>query len=291
MKFVVIDVETANPDYSSICRIGIVEFSDGGVKDTWQQFIDPEDYFCEYHCLRAKHGVTEECVRGAPNIPSIYRLLEKKLSNRVVASHTPFDRLALCQAARKYGLAELNSCSWLDTARVVRRAWPEFSQRGYGLANIASVLGIDFVHHVPAEDARAAGEVLLKAIADTGLSVEQWLVRASQPVRGRDRRDRGIQRDGDSGGPLVGEVVVFTGTLSISRSEAASMAAQAGCNVRENVTRDTTIVVVGDQDISRLAGHAKSAKHRKAQSLIGKGSLIRIMREADFSKLVSLEES
>jgi DNA polymerase-3 subunit epsilon len=43
--------------------------------------------------------------------------------------------------------------------------------------------------------------------------------------------------------------------------------------------------VVGDQDVTRLAGHSKSSKHRKAEELIAKGVPIRILRESDFEEL------
>lgn len=40
-------------------------------------------------------------------------------------------------------------------------------------------------------------------------------------------------------------------------------------------------------DIVRL-GHEKSSKHRKAEDLIAKGALLRIIRETDFQELVAL---
>ena len=45
MKFVVIDVETANPQMSSICQIGVVGFDDGSKTFADCLYIDPEDYF------------------------------------------------------------------------------------------------------------------------------------------------------------------------------------------------------------------------------------------------------
>ncbi len=97
-----------------------------------------------------------------------------------------------------------------------------------------------------------------------------------------------IKREGNQEGPLFGEVVVFTGALTISRKEAADLAAQAGCEVVPTVKRTTTLLVVGDQDIKNLAGHDRSAKHRKAEELVAKGQNIRILCESDFQKLLSL---
>jgi len=72
------------------------------------------------------------------------------------------------------------------------------------------------------------------------------------------------------------------------RRQAADLASVAGCEVDHGVTKRTTMLVVGDQDIRKLAGHEKSAKHRKAEELIGKGQAIRIITESDFQRVVKL---
>ena len=80
---------------------------------------------------------------------------------------------------------------------------------------------------------------------------------------------------------------VFTGALSVHRVEAAAIASDAGCEVDEGVTKRTTILVVGDQDLRQLAGYTKSAKHRKAEQLAAKGQHIRILFERDFYSTVA----
>ena len=78
--------------------------------------------------------------------------------------------------------------------------------------------------------------------------------------------------------------------LSMPRREAAELAAAIGCQVASGITKETTILVVGDQDVKRLAGHQKSSKHRKAEKLALQGASIRILRESDFRKMVKLAE-
>lgn len=51
------------------------------------------------------------------------------------------------------------------------------------------------------------------------------------------------------------------------------------------------MLVVGDQDISKLAGSSKSSKHRKAAQLILSGHPIRILSESDFKELVNSVEN
>jgi len=83
-------------------------------------------------------------------------------------------------------------------------------------------------------------------------------------------------------------VLVFTGALSVPRREAADLAASIGCEVAQGITKKTTLLVVGDQDVRHLAGHDKSSKHRKAEDLMAAGQRIRILCEADFRELVTL---
>ena len=92
--------------------------------------------------------------------------------------------------------------------------------------------------------------------------------------------------DGGTDGPLSGEVCVFTGELQISRQEAAKLANAAGSAIHPNVTKKTTLVVVGNQDLERLAGKQKSSKHLKAEELAAKGLPIRIIQESDFMALL-----
>jgi DNA polymerase-3 subunit epsilon len=270
-----------------------VTFTDGHAADAWEALVNPEDYFHPQNI--SIHGIDEETVRDAPKFPDVFTRLNNVVARRLVVCHTSFDRVALGRAADKYGLPTI-TCTWLDSAKVARRAWPKFAHRGYGLANVAGELGIAFRHHAAVEDARAAGEIVLRAIADTGRDLEDWLVRITQPLSlegpyairgpGSQRREG---RPGNPEGPLAGEVIVFTGALSISRHEAAVMAAQAGCTVADSVTKATTLLVVGDQDIRKLGGHERSLKHRKAEALAAKGQPIRILGECDFHRLLEIE--
>ena len=199
-----------------------------------------------------------------------------------MASHTAFDRVAFYRACEKAKLS-ICECRWLDTAKVVRRAWPKFSKSGYGLKNVAQEFGINYVPHDALEDARCAGEILLRAMAESGLGLDQWLDRVEHRPNAPN-----ITLEGNPDGPLHGEVLVFTGALSLHRAEAAKLASEAGCEVAAGVNKRTTLLVVGDQDIRRLAGQEKSSKHRKAEELIKAGQKIRILTESDFARIVRL---
>jgi len=160
---------------------------------------------------------------------------------------------------------------------------------GYGLANVAAFCGVEFRHHDALEDARAAALVLLHAMDHVGLDLNGWRRRIRQPIFPRPGgHGDSVACDGDPDGPLAGEVIVFTGALVMTRAEAAPTAAALGCNVRDTVTKATTILVVGLQDASKLKGYEKSSKHRKAETMIRGGAPLRILSEQDFMGLTRM---
>jgi len=277
MEFVAVDVETANADYASICQIGIAHFDETGVSDSWATLIDPEDYFDGVNV--SIHGITGEAVRGAPRFPDILPELKARLSGQVVVHHMPFDRVALARASERYGLPPVEA-RWLDSARVARRAWSQFAERGYGLSNIAREFGIPLDHHDALSDATASGFIVRKAIEVSGTAIHEWLLQATRPIAGA------ITRSGDPAGPLFGECVVFTGVLSMPRRTAAEAASEAGCDVANSVSRKVSLLVVGTQDLRRTSGQSKSSKHRKAEKMIEEGWDISIIGEEDFLALV-----
>ena len=174
LSFVAIDVETANADSSTICQIGIVTFTDGAVTDQWSTLVNPEDFFDEFNV--GIHEIDDDDVADAPTFPVIAREIHRRIAGRIVVAHTGFDKSSLSRTYLKHGLT-MPDCRWLDSARVARRAWSQFQQRGYGLANLAQWCGIAFSHHDACEDARAAGLVLVKAINDTGVPLNEWFER------------------------------------------------------------------------------------------------------------------
>ncbi len=286
--FIALDVETANADLASIYSIGLVHFKGGDVFKSITVLVDPEDDFDPINV--SIHGIRPEDVAGKPTMAKVFPVVGAALQDAAIVHHSPFDRTALWRAAEKYGADGL-PCYWLDNLQVARKTWDRFKlDGGYGLANLAQAFSLEFRHHDAAEDARVAGLLLLEAIADGGVPLQQWLDDlgyASSSPGVAPRRIKApvypkVARKGDGDGPLLGETVTFTGRLSMSRDKAASQASVAGADVDDNVTKRTTILVVGDQDLRATKGQEKSTKHRKTEELIAKGRSIKIVGESDF---------
>ena len=265
MRFVAIDCETANPSYASICQIGLAEYCGATIEREWKSYINPEEYFHPWNVH--VHGIDFPVVENSPRLPELHEHLLEWLNDRVLVCHTSFDQIAVLQAFKKYDLSLPNSV-WLDSARVARRTWAECAYSGYGLYSVCERTGYKFAHHDALEDAKAAAQVLLAASSVTGLGLDEWINRVSRPIStGSPRRRSGTSwsREGNPEGPLFGEVAVFTGALHITRGSAVDMAANLGCKVADSVNKRTTMLIVGDQDVRRLAGQELSSKHRRAE--------------------------
>lgn len=290
MRFVAVDLETANQRFRSICQVGVVVYEDGREVAAEAHLIDPQEEFSAMNS--AIHGIHAENVVGAVRFPEVRSWIEGIVGGGYAICHSPFDRVALLQACDHHGLTPL-TCRWIDTVRVARRQWPEL-ERGHGLRTLADHFGIHFRHHDAMEDARAAARIFHLAIEQSGRSVVDWFEYLQIKNRRSNARGAGgsarqaVVSSEDA--PLQREVFAFTGSLQMPRSEAANLAALAGADVGNGVTKKTTILVVGDQDLDRFApGHTKSEKHRKAEDLIAKGQKIRIVQESDFLAFLSTD--
>ncbi|WP_035484057.1 exonuclease domain-containing protein [Algoriphagus marincola] len=285
--FFVIDLETANLDNSSICQIGLAEFDGPDLISSWDSLIDPKQFFDPY--LSRIHGITSDLIDGSPSFQEVSKELAEKVNGRRLFHHMPFDRNAINRACERYQLPFWNPI-WMDSAKVVRRAWPEFANSGYALGKITTHLGISFQAHDALQDALATGQVIQKALHHSNVSLKDWETRIYAPIHQKDftGKERSYKKEGNPNGILYGESVVFTGTLSQSRSIYAEIAAEAGCRVQDGVNKETTLLVVGLQDSYRLAGYEKSSKHRKAEDLSQRGFPIKILSENDFLALIQL---
>lgn len=255
----------------------------GNFEEEWETLINPEDWFDPYNI--SIHGIDEERVQNAPSFPQVYDEICRRVQGSVLVSHMPFDRTAFNRASEKYGLEKLQ-VTWLDSARIARRAWPRYKERGYGLKNIAKDLHISFRHHDALEDAKAAAQIVIEACKEAERDIQGWLRELERrPIRSSSRSRPPIRRESVGDGPLSGETIAFTGTLKrdgrrITRNEAADLAAEAGGNVLPDVTKEVTMLVLGIQDINKLKDK-KSKKHKDAESYG-----VKILLASDFFDLI-----
>jgi DNA polymerase-3 subunit epsilon len=279
-RFVALDVETACSDVASICQIGLACVQPDNQIQTFSMLVNPSTRFDAFNIQL--HGIGPDHVADAPRFPDALTALLPLLTRHHLIQHSNFDKQAMNAACGFCGI-DAPDLRWSDSVQIARRAWPELKGNGgHGLANLKRTLNLQFHHHDAGEDARAAAMVVLHAELHLRLSFEELI----KPV-GRKSYAAPITMNGDPKGALAGSVVVFTGALGMSRNEAAELAARVGMSVKPGVTKETTHLVVGDQDLTVLAGHTKSSKHRKAEDMQSAGHPILIIGESAFKSLVA----
>ncbi len=91
--------------------------------------------------------------------------------------------------------------------------------------------------------------------------------------------------------PLQGERVSFTGTLgAMTHAQAGELVAQHGGEATEHVSRQTTMLVVGEEGWPLEEDGQPSVKLQQVTEWNAEGATIRVVNEADFLHLVGLSE-
>lgn len=263
--FVVVDVETACSRVSSICQIGIVGFRDGAEIFEFETLIDPRDHFSSFNTRI--HGISSDHVRGKPSYGDVHAVVDGHLAGRLTVAHSYFDKGALGAACRVHDLAPIET-KWLDSVRVAKCAWPHL--QSHRLNVLTKYLGIRHKHHDALSDARAAGQVIVRAIEHTGIELEGWLTPTNARV-GPAPKPAPV-------GPLRGQRIAILG--SPRNGLLAQFLAAAGGRIVSSVGVTTTMLVISqDQPFGKY--FTSHADHRRADQMRQDGSNIEIVQECE----------
>ncbi len=95
----------------------------------------------------------------------------------------------------------------------------------------------------------------------------------------------------DSDNPFYGKVLVFSGELEISRTEAMQAVVDLGAIVKSSVSKKTDYLVVGKQDLQLVGDDGMSTKEEKAAALNETGAAhIEIIDGKQFLSIIQSED-
>jgi DNA polymerase-3 subunit epsilon len=294
LDFVSIDFETANYARASVCAVGVTSVEGGEIVSTESWLIKPPtslDFTNTYI-----HRITPAHVANAPSWEWTLERLIAIAGSRPLVAYSPFDKGVYNAANKVTGLTPAGLV-FLDASALVRI---HVDLDKYSLPLVVKHFGLpDFAHHDAAADSLACARVVLHIAAerDDSSTVELWKDASKAKVsRTPTRTYRKIADlpqahvDADPTHPLFGEVVCFSGDLdSHTRPAAQSIVAALGATVSANVTKKTSLVVMGGFDPATLrAGATLSSKVLRAQELAIAGQGIEIISEEAFLELLEL---
>lgn len=94
----------------------------------------------------------------------------------------------------------------------------------------------------------------------------------------------------ESSPALTGERVTFTGTLaSMTHSQAGTLVAEHGGEATSHVSRQTTLLIIGEEGWPLEVDGQPSVKLVQSRELIESGQPLKLLRESEFLKLLGLE--
>ncbi|AVV83213.1 3'-5' exonuclease [Shewanella putrefaciens] len=159
-----------------------------------------------------------------------------------------------------------------------------FNLPNYKLTTVAEhcAIALEDAHRAKA-DAIAAGRVFMCAAVTLGHINEIKPKTAFTNHKGADHKAYTPNEFGE----LYGQTIVFTGELSMTRSEAFEAAAELGLEIKSGVSKKTDYLVVGEQDENLVGPNGISSKQMKAEALIDEGFDIQILDEDQFMDLIA----
>jgi DNA polymerase-3 subunit epsilon len=304
MDFVALDVETANSDRGSVCAIGLSTVAEGVVVRTDSLLCKPPGSFNRFESFNTRlHGISASSVADSPSFSDRLSEAVALIGGRPVVCHNAsFDMGAIRDACVEDGVP-WPSLTYACTLVLSRRALPHLIS--YRLPIVAEDLGVPLLsHHDAGQDAEACARVALELarrqstdsldalLADVGvrfglLDPTSWtgcVSRGSGGGHGGGGYGAAPEAnaDADSSHPFFGQVMVFTGALAMPREEAWAAVAVVGATPKKEVTKQTTILVIGDGFAGDSIGEFRTGKALKAFALLEKGHSIEVLTEGDF---------
>lgn len=300
-NFVAIDLETATSERSSICQIGITEVVDGKLAQTKSWLVQPEGNVYDPINIWI-HGITPSDTKNSPSFPEVWKEVQPYLQNKIVVAHnTSFDMYALKYAFDKYEM-EYPTFDYFCSLRIAK-----YTIKGcysYSLDVVLYHLGIDIGQHHKADyDSRGCALLLLKCLENEGSTLEELEGKynfhrgkfapnkfLAQLKNEKPHKHISIINSLQSNEGLVdennyffGKTVCFTGTCQYGvRRDLLQKIKDIGGIPMDSVTKETNVLVVGQQDYKKVGDSGMSGKQKKALKLLEQGYDIEILSETEF---------
>ncbi len=322
IEFTAIDFETANGFRGSPCSIGLSKVRDGQIVEEASWLMRPPEGFDHFDPRNVRiHGIRPDAVAAAPRFGEVFPEIGAFIGPDLVVAHNAAFDMGVIRSALEVSELAGPAYDYTCTVTLSRR---NYTLDSYSLPFVAAAAGVPLInHHDAVEDARACAGILIDIAARnqssslaelfasqqlqastmdayrpgesllskatrtareklaTGGAVDFW---TGWPDEGENPRAN-VQASHQH--PLYGQMIVFTGNLGISRPAAKQRAADVGAHTASNVTRATTVLVVGDGfSADDLRNGRLTGKARRVLDLQERGQRIEVLTESGFLNLL-----
>lgn len=311
--FVAIDFETATRKYNSACSIGIVLFNKNSIINEYYYLIKPPNN--EYHKDNINiHKITPDDTKDEPTFDVIWNEIKELFNGEhiIIAQNANFDMSVLKSTLEDLNI-ELPEFTYWDSIKIATYIVPNDVKKGLASLTQYFNLALD-THHNALCDARACAEVCiicfnemtknsyyvkkdgnLKKYIEKKLDNSFSELEAKQIFKSRKSKNKGFgknykkfvnannyqqNKNADKKNLFYNKNIAVTGDISgFSRNELFDVISNNGGIIKNSVTKQTDILIIGKQDLSLVGDNGKSSKEKKAISYISKGIDITILNE------------
>lgn len=283
--YTVIDTETTgyDPYRDEIIELGALRVRGGKIVDSFSSLVRPGNSVSDF--ITELTGISNAELQIAEEIDSVLpRFLDFVGDDVVVGHYVHFDVNFVYDAAAGF-CGRVFSNDMVDTLRLCRRALPDLEH--HRLSDVAAALGaVQEGEHRSLLDCYTTYNVL-QALAVSGVDF------SSEPKKHHSHQTKAADIIADEqmqqpDNPLFGKVCVFTGALEIPRREAMQAVADIGGICGDSITKKTNFLILGNNDYCTTIKDGKSAKQKKAESLILQGQDLEILSESVFYDLIHM---
>lgn len=326
VDFTAIDFETANGFRGSPCSVGLTKVRDGVVVDEGYWLMRPptgHDHFDSRNITI--HGITPDDVATAPRFKDVFPEVQAFMGSDVLVAHNAAFDMGVIRSASEVSGMPAPALDYACTVVLSRKNYSLPSYSLPFVAEAAGVPLRN--HHDAVEDARACAGIMVDIAAKHGADSVRDVFKAMKlamphadgydpavdemskatrsaldrmaelaagnlPVTSRsswstEGPNPEPNASADPAHPLFGQNIVFTGDIALARPEAKLRAAHYGAQAASNVTRKTTVLVVGGGFAAKdLRSGRLTSKAARVLELQRKGQGIEVLSEGEFMQMV-----
>lgn len=286
-NYVIIDIETTglDPEYCEIIELAAIKYENNKEIARFHSLVKP-DYEIDSFITNLT-GITNEMVKSSPKLSEVILDFYNFIKDEILIGHCVyFDINFIYDALKKENIILAND--YINIMRFSNKILPQLENQK--LSTISSHYNVTLPNHRALTDCVATNECYQKLLQDINTkysTFEEFRKAFSyKSTRAKDITTTTTVFNEDH--PLYNKTCVFTGTLKhFVRKDAMQLVVNLGGFCKDNVTKDTNYLILGNLEYSSNVKDGKSNKLKKAETYILDGKELEIISENVFLDLLS----
>ena len=286
-NYVIIDIETTglDPEYCEIIELAAIKYENNKEIARFNSLVKP-DYEIDSFITNLT-GITNEMVKTSPKLSEVILDFYNFIKDEILIGHCVyFDINFIYDALEKENIVLAND--YINIMRFSNKILPQLENQK--LSTISSHYNVTLPNHRALTDCVATNECYQKLLQDINkkYSTFEEFRKAFSYKSTRAKDITTTATDFNEDHPLYNKTCVFTGTLeNFVRKDAMQLVVNLGGFCKDNLTKKTNYLILGNLEFSSNVKDGKSNKLKKAETYILNGQELEIISENVFLDLLS----